>query len=113
MLIFRKQNIRRWLDHVEIWCDDTWHNMTSFEFQTNLTSVYIAHRKLYYTAISMILFFVPVVVMAMAYVIIIIKLSYNYNVPKQKESCTEAHNRKRLAIINLEQLGLKVSFEER
>lgn len=74
MLIFRKQNTRRWLDHVEIWCDDTWHNMTSFEFQTNLTSVYIWHRKLYYTAISMILFFVPVVVMAMAYVIIIIKL---------------------------------------
>lgn len=40
-----------------------------------------------------------------------LSLSLSCNAPKQKESCTKARNRKSL-VLNLEQIRLKVSFEE-
>lgn len=74
LLVFRKQVTRHWLDHREVWCEDDWPKVASFDPRTNLTSVDQIHRKFYYTAVCLVLFFVPVVVMAMAYVIIIAKL---------------------------------------
>lgn len=74
LLFYRKQQTRQWLDHLEVWCEDAWPIVESFDPWTNHTSFCYPHRKFYYTAVCLILFFVPVVVMAMAYVIIIAKL---------------------------------------
>ncbi|ELU17570.1 hypothetical protein CAPTEDRAFT_62906, partial [Capitella teleta] len=63
LLVYRRQEVRVWANHTEIWCDDAWPR------DTHSTA-----RQLYYTFISLVLYFVPIAVMSIAYSVIICKL---------------------------------------
>ncbi|KAJ8319145.1 hypothetical protein KUTeg_004236 [Tegillarca granosa] len=56
MLFFRKLYSRQWKNHNEQWCDDDW---PSEHFHT--------YRRAYWTFITVVLFFLPIVVMGGAY----------------------------------------------
>ena len=73
LLFYRKQFSRHWADYVEIWCDDNWPVVVEQSF-TNVTVAYHPSRTLYYTFVSLVLYFVPILVMSVVYSIIIYKL---------------------------------------
>ena len=77
LLVYRKQFTRQWLDHIEIWCDDTWPGITTVDSVTGSTSISYPSRTLYYTFISLVLYFFPIVIMSFAYSFIIAKLWSN------------------------------------
>ena len=77
LLFHRTQLTRHWLNHTEIWCADTWPYVEQVEAVaggSNRTLVYSLQRRLYYTSVTLVLFFIPVVVMTLAYVVIMLKL---------------------------------------
>jgi len=74
LLFHRTQLTRVWLDHSEIWCSDTWVYVEATHAQTNSTVVYSLSRTLYYTLVSLVLYFLPVLVMTVVYAVIIRKL---------------------------------------
>ncbi|XP_061169047.1 QRFP-like peptide receptor [Saccostrea echinata] len=67
MLVKKELMSRQWLDYREMWCDDTWElnavGGNSAEIRPG--------RVAYYTCISFILYFIPLVVMAVAYCCVI------------------------------------------
>ena len=74
LLIYRQQFSRQWLDHVEIWCDDTWLVVKTIDPLTGMPVVSVPSRTFYYTFISVVLYFVPIIVMTVAYSFIIYRL---------------------------------------
>lgn len=72
LLIYRKQFSRQWANHLEVWCDDEWPVFLHDTNVVNITmSPYPSTRKVYYTTVSLVLYFIPCVVMTVAYGIII------------------------------------------
>lgn len=67
MLVKKKLMSRQWLDYTEMWCDDAWELKTF----GGGTEKFRPGRMAYYTIISFILYFIPLVVMAVAYVCVI------------------------------------------
>ena len=76
LLLFRQQISRDWLDHREIWCADTWPVVVTLDPVTHALSVTRPSCTAYYTFVSVVLYFVPVVVMTGAYSIIVFKMKY-------------------------------------
>ncbi|XP_060084126.1 substance-P receptor-like [Ylistrum balloti] len=72
ILLYRKLNVRHWSDHLEKWCDDDFP--TSTTIINNVTVTKQTSRTAYYVIVSVVLYFVPMVVMTFAYSIIIMKL---------------------------------------
>lgn len=72
VLFFRKLKSREWLDHTEMWCDDDW----PYEINVvgNMTRFTMPLRTAYFVSVSVVLYFVPMVVMSIAYGVIILKL---------------------------------------
>ena len=66
LLLFREQHERQWLDHTEIWCDDAW--------PVHDADVSVSSRRVYYTVVSALLYFLPIVVMSLVYAVIMRKL---------------------------------------
>lgn len=67
MLVKKKLMSRQWLDYTEMWCDDAWELKTF----GGGTEKFRPGRMAYYTIISFILYFIPLVVMAVAYICVI------------------------------------------
>ena len=79
VLIYRKQFDRKWLDHVESWCTDDWpktYVMKIINDTECISSIEEPLRKIYYSFISCVLFFIPIITMSICYCLIIFKLSY-------------------------------------
>ncbi|KAK2176797.1 hypothetical protein NP493_639g00002 [Ridgeia piscesae] len=76
LLVFRQQITRDWLDHREIWCADTWPVVVTRDPVTHALSVTRPSCTAYYTFVSVVLYFLPVVVMTGAYSIIVFKMKY-------------------------------------
>lgn len=74
LLIYRQQFSRVWLDHVEIWCDDTWPPHVTSDPVTGQQTITYPARRIYYTCISVVLYFLPISVMSLAYSFIIWRL---------------------------------------
>lgn len=74
LLLYRQQFARQWLNHTEVWCGEVWPAVTTFDPVTHIGMVTQPSRTFYYTFISVVLFFFPVIVMTMAYSLIIWKL---------------------------------------
>ncbi|OWF50290.1 Substance-P receptor [Mizuhopecten yessoensis] len=72
VLLYRKLNVRHWSDHVEQWCDDEFPTWTTTV--DNVTVTEQTSRTAYYVVVSVVLYFVPIIVMTFAYSIIIMKL---------------------------------------
>ena len=56
LLFFRKQEVRYWANHTEIWCDDAWPAVARVDETTNFTLYYYPSKTLYYTLTSAVLF---------------------------------------------------------
>lgn len=67
MFVKKKLMSRQWLDYTEMWCDDEWELKTF----GGGTEKFRPGRMAYYTIISFILYFIPLVVMAVAYICVI------------------------------------------
>ena len=74
MYYFRKQFTRHWKDHTEIWCDDTWPTVKTWDPEEQIFMFSRPSRTFYYTFISGVLYFAPVTIMLAAYSLIILKL---------------------------------------
>lgn len=74
LIKYRQQHQRRWADHTEVWCDDAWPPEVITDAAGQVISVSHQSRALYYTLVTVVLFFIPIVVMTTAYTIIIWKL---------------------------------------
>lgn len=71
LLFFRILNKRQWKDHLELWCDDEWPVEQILDPTTNTTRTEMPWRTAYYTGVSVVLFFMPMLVMSVAYSVII------------------------------------------
>lgn len=71
LLWFRTLKERQWLDYTERWCDDVWPVETKTIPGSNFTVEYMPSRTIYFTFVSAVLYFFPMLVMALAYSIII------------------------------------------
>ncbi|XP_060602793.1 substance-P receptor-like [Ruditapes philippinarum] len=74
LLWFRKLNERQWQNYTERWCDDSWPRETKAVAGTNTTMEYMPSRTIYFTFVSAVLYFFPMIVMTIAYSVIIRKL---------------------------------------
>lgn len=74
LLWFRELKERQWLDYTERWCDDTWPVETKLVPGSNITLHYMPSRTIYFTFVSAVLYFFPMIVMTIAYSVIIRKL---------------------------------------
>ena len=76
LLVYREQSSRQWLNYREIWCDDKWPRSVR-----TTSSGQVVHdpmsRRIYYTFISIALYFVPCFIMSVAYIFIIVTLWSN------------------------------------
>ncbi|XP_034314832.2 substance-P receptor isoform X1 [Magallana gigas] len=72
VLIYRQLKSREWLDHTERWCDDDWP--VEEEVVGNFTRTTMPLRTAYFVSVSVVLYFIPMVVMSLAYGVIILKL---------------------------------------
>ena len=73
LLIYRQQFSRQWLDHLELWCDDTWPVVETIH-PSGRRVVSVPSRTFYFTFLSVVLYFVPIIVMSVAYSFIIYRL---------------------------------------
>ena len=100
LLLYRKQETRQWLDHLEIWCDNTWPVHTSIDPHTGMTSISHPSRTIYFTFVSVVMYFVPVFVMSLAYSFIIYKL-WSARMPGERiesEIRTQTRTKKKVSI---------------
>ena len=77
-LVFRKHFSRKWIDHVESWCTDEWPRIYKVKIINGtecISKIEEPLRKVYYTFISCVLFFIPIIIMSICYCLIIFKLS--------------------------------------
>lgn len=72
----RKQFKREWRNHVEIWCSDAWPRDYKFK-EKCVVSMDEPLRRIYYTFISLVLFFIPLTIMFICYCLVIKKLNQN------------------------------------
>ncbi|XP_064643142.1 pyroglutamylated RF-amide peptide receptor-like isoform X2 [Lineus longissimus] len=73
LLYFRRITTREWKDYTEIFCQDHWPFVTSRNEQ-GMVMAFTPSRVAYYTTVSIILFFLPVLIMSIAYSLIIMRL---------------------------------------
>ncbi|XP_050391461.1 neuropeptide FF receptor 2 [Patella vulgata] len=71
LLVYRDLYVVHWKNYIERWCDDQWPVSHYVDPLTNMTLHTIPARKIYYTVVCVVLFFLPCVVMSVAYAVII------------------------------------------
>ncbi|KAL5018154.1 hypothetical protein ScPMuIL_003876, partial [Solemya velum] len=74
IIVYRKLHVRIWRNHIENWCDDEWPVEQNFDPVTNFTTHSMPLRTCYYVFVTLVLYFIPMIVMTVAYSIIIMKL---------------------------------------
>ncbi|XP_052829131.1 QRFP-like peptide receptor [Octopus bimaculoides] len=87
LLYVRRLFMTKWANHTERFCTDDW------TLVTNSMNAMKA-RRIYYTFVSIVLFFVPVLVMSLAYAMIIWKL-WSAQIPGER---LETENRNQLRV---------------
>jgi hypothetical protein len=73
-LVYRRQFKRVWMDRIESWCADDWPRLYKINDKNCIDGIDEPLRKIYYTFISCVLFFIPVIIMSICYCLIISKL---------------------------------------
>lgn len=74
LLFYRKQFVRPWLNHTEVWCGESWPYVEIVDPLTNQTTTEFWSRTIYYILLSSILYWIPMVVLSLAYTAIVYKL---------------------------------------
>ncbi|XP_063445832.1 tachykinin-like peptides receptor 99D [Mytilus trossulus] len=96
-LIYRQLKVRVWKDHTERWCDDDWP--VSIGSDNNITTHSIPSRTAYYATVSVVLYFIPMIVMTLAYSRIIMKLWMSAIPVEKMDKRVEAQARARKKVI--------------
>lgn len=99
-LIYRQLKVRVWKDHTERWCDDDWP--VSIGSDNNITTHSIPSRTAYYATVSVVLYFIPMIVMTLAYSRIIMKLWMSAIPVEKMDKRVEAQARARKKVYNVE-----------
>jgi low affinity Fe/Cu permease len=73
LLYFRRVTTRQWKDYTENFCQDHWPIVEGLN-EKGMKVISTPSRVAYYTSVSIILFFLPVLVMTVAYCMIIWRL---------------------------------------
>ncbi|XP_048763746.2 QRFP-like peptide receptor isoform X4 [Ostrea edulis] len=98
MLIFRRVQERHWKNHVERWCDDVeW----SIDLDSEETHYHRASRVAYWTCVSVILFFLPIIAMIGAYCGII-KTLWSTKIPGErvyKENAVQTKMKRKVIVM--------------
>lgn len=98
MLIFRRVQERHWKNHVERWCDDVeW----SIDLDSEETHYHRPSRVAYWTCVSVILFFLPIIAMIGAYCGII-KTLWSTKIPGErvyKENAVQTKMKRKVMIV--------------
>lgn len=111
LLRYRQLNERQWLDYTERWCDDTWPVVTKIIPGSNQTISYMPSRTIYFTFVSAVLYFFPMIVMTIAYSVIIRKLRLSTIPGERVNAGYEAQQKvKRKVYISLLQFLSSSSF---
>ena len=97
ILFTRELKIRVWKDHTERWCDDEWP--VSFDVQNNVTVHSMPSRTAYYVTVSIVLYFIPMIIMTLAYSRIIMKLWMSAIPVEKMDKRVEAQARARKKVI--------------
>lgn len=87
LLYVRRLFITKWANHTERYCVDDWVLLT--QPQNAMKA-----RRIYYTFVSVVLFFIPIVVMSLAYIMIIWKL-WSAQIPGER---LENENRNQIRV---------------
>ncbi|ESO98043.1 hypothetical protein LOTGIDRAFT_174447 [Lottia gigantea] len=69
ILMYRRLKEREWADHTEQWCDDEWPVYVYYDNNATVTTMPL--RKAYYTSVTVVLYFIPMLIMIVAYSVII------------------------------------------
>ncbi|XP_076315533.1 RYamide receptor-like [Tachypleus tridentatus] len=73
-LIYRRFYSLQWKDFLESHCGESWPRKSEFDAELQLCVTSYPSKQLYYTFVTITLFFLPVVIMASAYFLIVWKL---------------------------------------
>ena len=95
LLIYRREVRRRWLDHLEVWCEDAWPLVVTRNEAAIMMYVRRPSRTFYYTFVCVVLFFIPILVMSLAYSMIIWRLWSKRYPGERIEAGTAAQNKVR------------------
>ena len=102
LLYYRQQSSRQWLNFKEIWCDDTWPIVYKPDPNNPMFGIpEHPSRKAYFTFISTVLYFLPVVIMSVAYIFIMIKLWGRQSPGEQIEAGIIAKNKVKKRVSDL------------
>ena len=94
LLYYREQFSRQWLNHNEIWCAETWPMVLKPDPRNpGIVIPSYTSRQAYFTFISVVLYFLPVIIMSVAYIFIMVKLWGSRSPGEQIESGVIAKNR--------------------
>ena len=74
ILVYRRQFTRLWKDYSEIWCDDDWPPEVAINATGHVTISRNQGRVVYFTVVSGVLFFAPIVIMLVTHTSIICTL---------------------------------------
>lgn len=75
LLVYTREYRRQWRNYEETWCvDNLWPSVPQYDSALNATVLVYPSRTVYYTAIAVLLYVIPLLLMASAYVAIILKL---------------------------------------
>ena len=77
MLFVRQMESITWKDHVETWCGDKWTAVVTTDEETGRQYNTFPGKRAYYTVITVVLYFLPMVVMSCVYVIIIVTVWFS------------------------------------
>lgn len=85
MLVVRTVHRRQWLNHLELWCDGDWPSVVKDVTDSGHVIQYRPGRMAYLTVITVVLFFLPMLVMFVTYGGII-KTLWDAKVPGERLS---------------------------
>ena len=104
LLAYRRQETRVWLNHTEIWCGDTWPSVQSLHPIYKEPIITYPSKTIYYTFVSVVLYFLPIFVMSFAYIFIILKLWSKRQPGVHNDSATQLQNRRKKKVRDILQL---------
>ncbi|XP_067136185.1 QRFP-like peptide receptor [Centruroides vittatus] len=97
--IFRTHVERQWYDFLEIQCSDVWPHEVIYLEEFGRCVKVVRGKKIYYTFVTVALFFLPIVIMSTSYSLIVWRLWMN-KVPGERSlaNMTVQHNAKKKVI---------------
>ncbi|XP_052261870.1 neuropeptide FF receptor 2-like isoform X2 [Dreissena polymorpha] len=96
-LIVRRRYEYYWKDRHQIWCEENWPKV----YVNRNCSIVMPGRRIYYTLVTSVLYFIPIFVMLCAYTIIVIKMLLRKRPGTQVNSSRQLQEKSRKKVIKM------------